>query len=122
MALDTRTEDSRLRLLEQEIASTIKIRTLTTKSKQAGLDMARYAAALKNKAATVMEAQHAKLAYGLSVLALEEEYFRIEQLKLNRNELLAIRECMRLYAPLFFRQRYFVSWTHMVFPSLRSTI
>ena len=99
MSLDTRAEDSRLKLLEQEIASTIKIRTLRTKIEQARLDMERYAAALKNKAATVMEAQHAKLAHDLSVLALEEEYFRIEQLKLNRDELLALRERMRLYAP-----------------------
>jgi multidrug efflux pump subunit AcrA (membrane-fusion protein) len=61
--------------------------------------MQRYSTALKDKAATVMEFQHAELAYKLSVLALEEERFRIEQLKLNRDELLAMRERMRLYAP-----------------------
>ena len=43
MSLDTRAEDSRLKLLEQEIASTIKIRTLKTKIEQANLDMKRYA-------------------------------------------------------------------------------
>ena len=99
MSLDTRAEDSRLQLLEEEINSTIKIRTLTTKIEQARLDMERYAVALKNKAATVMEAQHARLAYNLSILALEEEHFRIAQLRLNRDELLVMRERMRLYAP-----------------------
>ncbi|MDR0440021.1 MAG: HlyD family efflux transporter periplasmic adaptor subunit [Candidatus Accumulibacter sp.] len=99
MSLDTRAEDSRLKLLEQEIRSSIKIRTLSTKIRQANLDMERYAAALQDKAATLMEAQHAKLAHDVSRLALEEEHFRIAQLKLNRDELLAIRERMRLYAP-----------------------
>jgi RND family efflux transporter MFP subunit len=99
MSLDTRAEDSRLKLLEQEIRSSIKIRTLSTKIDQARLDMERYASALQDKAATQMEAQHAKLAYDVSRLALEEEHFRIAQLKLNRDELLAMRERMRLYAP-----------------------
>jgi multidrug resistance efflux pump len=99
MHLDSRAEDSRISLLDSEIQSTIKIRTLQTKIEQARLDMQRYANALTHKAATVMEHQHAKLAHNLSVLALEEEFFRIEQLKRNREELLAQRERMYLYAP-----------------------
>lgn len=99
MHLDSRAEDSRISLLDSEIQSTIKIRTLQTKIEQARLDMQRYANALTHKAATVMEHQHAKLAHSLSVLALEEERFRIEQLKRNREELLAQRERMYLYAP-----------------------
>ena len=99
MHLDSRAEDSRISLLDSEIQSTIKIRTLQTKIEQARLDMQRYANALTHKAATVMEHQHAKLAHNLSVLALEEELFRIEQLKRNREELLAQRERMYLYAP-----------------------
>lgn len=99
MNLDSRAEDSRLALLDSEIASTIKVRTLETKIVQAKLDMERFADALRHKAATAMEYQHAKLAYSLSILALEEERFRIEQLKRNREELLAQRERMYLYAP-----------------------
>ncbi|MDD4701225.1 MAG: efflux RND transporter periplasmic adaptor subunit [Desulfovibrio sp.] len=99
MHLDSRAEDSRISLLDNEIQSTIKIRTLQTKIEQARLDMQRYANALSHKAATVMEHQHAKLAHALSVLALEEERFRIEQLKRNREELLAQRDRMYLYAP-----------------------
>ncbi len=99
MHLDSRAEDSRISLLDSEIQSTIKIRTLQTKIEQARLDMQRYANALTHKAATVMEHQHAKLAHSLSVLALEEERFRIEQLQRNREELLAQRERMYLYAP-----------------------
>lgn len=99
MHLDSRAEDSRLALLDSEIANTIKIRTLKTKIEQAQLDMQRYADALRQKAATVMEYQHAKLAHSLSVLALEEEEFRIEQLQRSKQELLAQRERMYLYAP-----------------------
>ncbi len=99
MHLDSRVEDSRLALLDSEIASTIKIRTLQTKIEQARLDMHRYNDALRHKAATVMEYQHAKLAHSLSVLGLEEETFRIEQLQRSRQELLAQRERMYLYAP-----------------------
>ncbi|MCL1939744.1 MAG: efflux RND transporter periplasmic adaptor subunit [Desulfovibrionaceae bacterium] len=99
MHLDSRAEDSRLALLDSEIASTIKIRTLTTRIEQALLDMERYAGALRKQAATLMEYQHAKLAHSLSILALEEEEFRIEQLKRSKQELLAQRERMYLYAP-----------------------
>lgn len=99
MHLDSRAEDSRIELLDAEIASDIKIRTLQTRIEQARLDMNRFAGALKDKAATVMEYQHARLAHSLSVLALEEERFRIEQLKRNRSELVAHRERMYLYAP-----------------------
>jgi RND family efflux transporter MFP subunit len=99
MSLDSRAEDSRLELLDREIDNTIKIRTLETKIAQALLDKERYEEARRRNAATVMEAQHAKLAYDLSILALEEERFRIEQLKINRDELLAVRERMRLTAP-----------------------
>ena len=99
MHLDSRAEDSRIALLDGEIASSIKVRTLQSRIEQAQLDMNRYAGALKQKAATVMEYQHAKLAYNLSVLALEEEKFRIEQLKKNREELIALRDRMYLYAP-----------------------
>lgn len=99
MNLDSRAEDSRLALLDNEIASTIKVRTLENKIVQAKLDMERFGDALRHKAATAMEYQHAKLAYSLSILALEEERFRIAQLKRNREELLAQRERMYLYAP-----------------------
>jgi len=99
MHLDSRAEDSRLALLDSEIASTIKLRTLSTRVEQALLDMDRYAGALEKHAATVMEYQHAKLAHSLSLLAQEEEEFRIEQLKGSREELLAQRERMYLYAP-----------------------
>jgi multidrug efflux pump subunit AcrA (membrane-fusion protein) len=99
MHLDSRAEDSRLALLDSEIANTIKIRTLSTRVEQALLDMERYAGALQKHAATVMEYQHAKLAHSLSLLAREEEEFRIEQLKRSREELLAQREHMYLHAP-----------------------
>ena len=99
MNLDSRAEDYRLELMEREINNTIKIRTLSTRIDQAKLDMERYAAALRQKAATEMEAQHAKLAYSLSLLAREEETFRLEQLERNYRELLAQRDRMRLYAP-----------------------
>ncbi len=99
MNLDSRAEDSRLELLDSEINSTIKIRTLTTKIEQARLDMRRFADALDHKAATVMEYQHARLAHTLSALELEAEKFRVAQLRLNREELLAQRDRMYLYAP-----------------------
>ena len=99
MHLDSRAEDSRLALLDNEIASTIKLRTLKTKIDQAKLDMERFSDALRHKAATAMEYQHARLGYALSILALEEERFRVEQLQRNREELLAQRERMYLYAP-----------------------
>lgn len=99
MHLDSRAEDSRLDLLEAEITNEIKLRTLTTRKDQAKLDMQRYKSALVHKAATAMEAQHAQLAYVLSELAIEEEAFRVSQLRLSREELLAQRERMRLYAP-----------------------
>lgn len=99
MHLDSRAEDSRLALLDSEIANTIKIRTLTTRIDQAYLDMQRYEGALREKAATVMEYQHAKLGHNLSILALEEEKFRIEQLKRSKEELTAQRDRMYLYAP-----------------------
>ena len=54
MNLDSRAEDSRLALLDSEIASTIKVRTLETKIVQAKLDMERFADALRHKAATAM--------------------------------------------------------------------
>ncbi len=99
MGLDARAEDQRLELMENEIANTIKLRTLSTRIDQAELDMERYASALRHKAATEMEAQHAKLAHSLSLLALEEEKFRLDQLRSSRDELLAQRDRMRLYAP-----------------------
>lgn len=99
MHLDTRVEDKRLELLDHEISNDIKLRNLSTRIEQARLDMDRFASALKQKAATQMEAQHAKLNHSLSKLALEEEEFRIAQLVRNREELLAQRERMRLYAP-----------------------
>jgi membrane fusion protein (multidrug efflux system) len=99
MSLDLRAEDYRLELLEKEINNTIKLKTLSTRIAQAELDMKRYADALLQKAATEMEAQHAKLTYNLSLLALEEEEFRLEQLGRNYSELLAQRDRMRLYAP-----------------------
>ena len=99
MHLDSRAEDQRIELINAEIASDIKIRTLKTRIEQARLDMNRFAGALREKAATLMEYQHAKLAHSLSILALEEEQFRIEQLKRNKEELLAQRHRMYLYAP-----------------------
>lgn len=99
MSLDSRPEDTRISLLDYEIMNTLKIRTLNTKMAQAKLDMERYAGALKAKAATLMEVQHSKLTYNLTKLAIEEEKFRIEQLKRNREELIAQRERMHLYAP-----------------------
>jgi len=99
MHLDSRAEESRIAQLEHEISSNIKIRTLQTRIKQARLDMDRYAEALRHKAATVMEYQHAQLAHDLSLLALEEEQFRIEQLKRSLGELQALRDHMYLYAP-----------------------
>ena len=100
MHLNTRAENARLALLENEIRSTIKFRTLETQKEQARLDMERYQSALQENAATLMEFQHSKLMYNLSVLALEEEQFRINQLKLNRKELLSQRDSMYLYAPI----------------------
>ena len=99
MHLDSRAEDFRIAQLKSEISSTIKIRTLQTKIKQAHLDMDRFGEALRQNAATVMEFQHAQLTHDLSLLALEEEQFRIEQLKRSLNELQAQRERMYLYAP-----------------------
>lgn len=100
MHLNTRAENARLALLENEIRNTIKFRTLETQKKQAKLDMERYQSALHENAATLMEFQHSELMYNLSVLALEEEQFRINQLKLNRKDLLAQRDSMYLYAPI----------------------
>lgn len=100
MHLNTRAENARLALLENEICSTIKFRTLEAQKKQAKLDMERYQSALQENAATLMEFQRSKLMYDLSVLALEEEQFRINQLKLNRKELLSQRDSMYLYAPI----------------------
>lgn len=100
MHLNTRTENARLALLENEILNTIKFRTLETQKEQAKLDMERYQSALHENAATLMEFQHSTLMYNLSVLALEEEQFRINQLKLNRKELLSQRDSMYLYAPI----------------------
>lgn len=97
--LDSRAEDSRIAQLRHEIRSTIKIRTLQNKIKQARLDMDRYSEALAHNAATEMEAQHARLAHALSKLALEEEEFRLEQLRRRLDELSAQREHMDLYAP-----------------------
>ncbi len=99
MYLDSRAEDSRIAQLEAEIQSTIKMRTLKARIDQAKLDMERYRGALRNKAATVMEFQHAKLGHDLSVLGLEEERFRIAQLKLSLKEMQAQRDKMYLYAP-----------------------
>jgi RND family efflux transporter MFP subunit len=99
MHLDSRAEDCRIAQLKSEISSTIKIRTLQSRIKQAHLDMDRFAEALRQNAATVMEFQHAQLTHDLSLLALEEEQFRIEQLKRSLNELQAQRERMYLYAP-----------------------
>ncbi len=99
MHLDARAEDSRLAQLNYEIQSTIKLRTLGARVGQAKLDMNRFRNALRKNAATRMELQHAELGHTLSVLALEEEKFRLEQLKHSRNELLALREKMFLYAP-----------------------
>ncbi|MFI3272027.1 MAG: efflux RND transporter periplasmic adaptor subunit [Pseudomonadota bacterium] len=98
MSLDTRAEDQRLALLSAEMKSTIKRRVLETQRAQAKLDMARFRNARQHNAATDMEVQHAELQYKLTTLALEEENFRIEQISLNRAELLAQREKMRLYA------------------------
>ncbi|MDD3311113.1 efflux RND transporter periplasmic adaptor subunit [Pseudodesulfovibrio sp.] len=99
MHLDSRAEDSRIAQLKSEIASSIKVRTLDTRIKQAQLDMDRYGEALRHKAATVMEYQHAQLAFDLSRLALEEERFRIEQLRRGLSELEAQRDHLYLYAP-----------------------
>ncbi len=98
MSLDTRAEDQRLALLAAEMQSTIKQRVLETQRAQAKLDMERFRNARKHNAATDMEVQHAELQYRLATLGLEEEAFRIKQLGLNREELLAQREKMRLYA------------------------
>lgn len=98
MSLDTRAEDQRLALLAAEMQSTIKRRVLETQRAQAKLDMERFRNARKHNAATDMEVQHAELQYKLATLGLEEETFRIKQLGLNREELLAQREKMRLYA------------------------
>lgn len=98
MALESTPEDKRLELLENEIGNTVKIRILKSRAAQAKVDYERYKGALSRNAATTMETQHAKLTYDLSILALEEEEFRIEQLKRNYEELLAHRERMRLYA------------------------
>ncbi len=100
MHLDSRAEDKRLAQIQSEIQSTIKIRTLETKAAQAKLDMQRYKGALKHKAATEMEYQHAKLGHDLSILALEEERFRLAQLQLSLEEMYAQRHKMSLYAPL----------------------
>jgi len=100
MHLNTRAENARLALLDNEIRNTIKFRTLETQKKQAKLDMERYQSALQENAATLMEFQHSELMYNLSVLALEEEQFRINQIKLNRKELLSQRDSMYLYAPI----------------------
>jgi len=99
MHLDSRAEDSRISQLKSEIESNIKLRTLETRIKQAKLDMDRYGEALRHKAATVMEYQHAQLAFDLSRLALEEERFRIEQLKRGLSEMEAQRDHLYLYAP-----------------------
>ncbi len=99
MHLDDRAENSRLAQLDYELKNTIKIRTLTARIKQAKLDMERFRAALRKKAATLMEFQHAELGHSLSILALEEEKFRLEQLKHSREELSAHKDKMYLYAP-----------------------
>ena len=99
LRLDARAETLRLTLLDREIANTIQIRTLQTRINQARLDKERYAQAFDKGAATEMEVQHAALAYDLSLLALEDEEFRLGSLKHNREELLAALERMRLVAP-----------------------
>ena len=99
MSLDTDVEDCRLALLDAEIASTVKKKTLATQIEQANLDMQRYTAAHARNAATTMEMQHATLKYSLSQLAAEEERFRVEQLRRSKAELVAQRDRMRLVAP-----------------------
>lgn len=99
MSLDTDVEDCRLALLDAEIASNVKKKTLATQIEQANLDMQRYTAAHARNAATTMEVQHATLKYTLSRLAAEEERFRVEQLRRSKAELLAQRDRMRLVAP-----------------------
>ena len=99
LRLDARAETHRLAALDREIANTIQLRTLRTRINQAKLDKERYAQAFIKGAATEMEVQHAALAYDLSLLALEEEEFRLEQLKHSREELLAVLDRMRLAAP-----------------------
>ncbi len=99
MHLDSRAEDNRIAQIEAELKNTIKLRTLKARIAQAKIDMTRYQSALKNKAATEMEFQHSKLGYDLSVLALEEEEFRLRQLQLSLKEMQAQRDKMYLYAP-----------------------
>ncbi len=99
MHLDSRAEDSRIAQIKSEIESTIKIRTLEARVAQAKVDMVRFQSALRSRAATVMEFQHSRLSHELSVLALEEERFRLSQLQLSLQEMLAQRDKMYLYAP-----------------------
>lgn len=98
MRLNSDPEDRRIELLEHETANTVKLRILTTRADQAKVDFERYRGALQRNAATDMETQHAQLAHRLTLLELEEEKFRLEQLGRSLNELLAQRERMRLYA------------------------
>ncbi len=99
MHLDSRAEDNRIAQIQAELKNTIKLRTLKARIDQARIDMERYRSALRSKAATQMEFQHSKLGHDLSVLALEEEEFRLAQLQLALKEMQAQRDKMYLYAP-----------------------
>ncbi len=98
--LDSRAESARIKLIENEINADIKQRTLLSRAEQSRVDMVRYQDAKRHNAATAVEVQHSQLAYELNKLAIEEEVFRIDQLRLNLDELLAQKEKMVLKAPV----------------------
>ena len=98
MSLDTQVEDSRIAQIDEELNSNIKLRILEARIAQAKLDKNRFEQALRSNAATLMEVQHARLGLALSVLSLEEEQFRLKQLKHTRVELAAYRNKMTLHA------------------------
>lgn len=98
MRLHSDPEDRRIELVQHEVGNIVKLRILQTRADQAAVDYERYKGALKRQAATDMETQHAHLAHKLTLLELEEEKFRLEQLERSLHELMAHRERMRLYA------------------------
>ncbi len=99
MSLDSRAEDSRIKQLEHEVNNTIKVRTFESRIAQSKLDMKRYSDAYRRNAATQMEFQHARLNNELNILALEEENFRLGQLRHSLAEFSATRDKMYIYAP-----------------------
>ncbi|OEU71366.1 MAG: hypothetical protein BA863_06200 [Desulfovibrio sp. S3730MH75] len=99
LRLNSKAEQARLAQLDAELATTIKLKSSRVKLKQAQLDMKQYREAYSEKAASVMETQHAELTAELSKLAVEDEKFNRKILALQLKEMQILVDKMSLAAP-----------------------